>query len=77
MTSSWQDVSTTRGVNEKARDDRLLLAMNADPPSSAAQRFWPQCMNWLQHSNAGVAVTTVEWRRVWQAYQARKAALAA
>jgi hypothetical protein len=31
----------------------------------------------LQHSDAGAAVSAVEWRRVWQAYRTRKAALAA
>ena len=31
----------------------------------------------LQHGGAAVPVTAVEWRRIWHAYHARKATLAA
>jgi len=31
----------------------------------------------LQHSDTGAVVSAAEWRRVWQAYHARKVALAA
>jgi hypothetical protein len=53
-----------------------FIAEVEQAPARALSALGTRLYRW-QRSTAGAAVTTVEWRRVWQAYHARKLALAA
>lgn len=55
---------------------RALIAEIEQAPARALGRLGARLYQ-LQHGGAGAAITAVEWRRIWQAYQAHKATLAA
>ncbi|TMB95050.1 MAG: hypothetical protein E6J42_10900 [Chloroflexi bacterium] len=55
---------------------RALIAEVEQAPARALARLGARLYR-LEHSREAAAITVVEWRRIWQAYQARKAALAA
>jgi hypothetical protein len=55
---------------------RVLVAEVEAAPARVLPRLGARLYR-LQHGGGETAVTAMEWRRVWQAYQARKAALAA
>ena len=55
---------------------RALIAELEKAPARVLPRLGARLYR-LQHSSAAAAISVAEWRRVWQAYHARKAARAA
>ncbi len=55
---------------------RALIVEVEQAPARALPRLGARFYR-LQHGRAAAAISAVEWRRIWQAYRARKAALAA
>jgi hypothetical protein len=55
---------------------RALVVEVERAPASALLRLGARLYR-LQHGRGAAVVTAAEWRRIWQAYRARKAALAA